>query len=1093
MMKTSQKRKTATPFETSESRYDPPRYTAFISYRHAPLDQKAATMIQKFLERYTIPKKLREHPNEKHISHLFRDEDELPTSSSLSDSIRMALEHSEFLIVICSPRTKESKWIAREIDEFIRMHGRDRVLAVLIEGDPDESFPARLLCEPDEKNPGRRIDIEPLAADIRAKAPRKMKKKIRREGLRIMAQFLHVPFDTLAQRDREYFLRKAMTISGTVVGCLSLFTAYTLYQNVQITHLYSLSQKTIARNNARRAMTELSFGDPQSAIRQLSGGDDLHTLSENPDTYRALSSLCGAYASGIIYHYAPVAKSTALSGAVWNVQTAQDSQGQYGTALLKNQAYVSDLNTGEQIWSFKPADLKSEYAKDINCTMSFVCPLNENVLLALINRSLVKIDLSSKQITEEVSLSDDSYSPYSWAIARSETKIWIAGEDFVCRIDPQTMQEDYHQALEIENFRGYTLTEASDASFAAVLKDRDLRSSEEETGSVESLLVIEEEKDPVILDVRHSVEGMKWLSETLYILQARSSWDSDLDAYTSSDQSNSLRRFKNGALSDSVGSFLQLQIPAANRISTLHREEGDLLALPSAQQVIFIDPKTLQTIGIQNFKGTITQVLDLGSEIAYGVTVNKQEFGRVGFDTLSELPAAGYVFYSLDTNVDLESMTYYPQDDRLVGQFTQNNTLCGLITFANRKNDAASIFESDTLYETKTGTLRDGTPLLMLSYGKLLSSPDCMKILSADTFEPLATIDLEPDPEKADDFESNAVLVQNSDEDIILFSDGKSIIETSIFNPDQSECESLPGAEANLAVFSADGHQLFLCSDREGQIFEKENGRWALKAEFEAADFPIASNTGWTSDGDYLTVGGYSKLQIWSRKENAWLSINEKTDIDIPSLSGGSHLDPDRNRLLYYEQSSGDEQSEIRLNLLDLNTRTLVFSWLPEDLQLRTFSQTPSLNGIDLCDHDSKLIVRTLGLTESDAATQDAIRIYDTKTANILGRFQLDADMSAEFFPPKITASPDGTHFTALDPGGFSFSIANGVASSQSYLFSIENGSISVIADCESSLSYLPEQNLLLYNRSNCTSIIRILSFSELLDRAAAAFPDPTL
>ena len=69
-------------------------YIAFISYRHKPLDKQAAEMIQKRIENYRVPKEFREKAGGDRLGMVFRDEDELPASSSLSDSITYALDHT---------------------------------------------------------------------------------------------------------------------------------------------------------------------------------------------------------------------------------------------------------------------------------------------------------------------------------------------------------------------------------------------------------------------------------------------------------------------------------------------------------------------------------------------------------------------------------------------------------------------------------------------------------------------------------------------------------------------------------------------------------------------------------------------------------------------------------------------------------------------------------------------------------------------------------------------------------------------------------------------------------------------------------------
>ena len=49
----------------------------------------------------------------------------------------------------------------KEIDTFIELHGRENVLAVLVDGEPVDSFPHQL-CVDENGNP-----VEPLAADVR--------------------------------------------------------------------------------------------------------------------------------------------------------------------------------------------------------------------------------------------------------------------------------------------------------------------------------------------------------------------------------------------------------------------------------------------------------------------------------------------------------------------------------------------------------------------------------------------------------------------------------------------------------------------------------------------------------------------------------------------------------------------------------------------------------------------------------------------------------------------------------------------------------------------------------------------------------------
>ena len=160
------------------------RYDAFISYRHSELDMFVAKRIHKGLETFPVPRAVAKKTGKKNIKRVFRDQEELPIGSDLGDNIEGALRESEYLIVICSPRTPESYWVQKEITTFIEMHGREHVLAVLVEGEPEESFPKELLVD-DEGKP-----VEPLAADVRGATKAEITKKLKTEIMRLAAPLL---------------------------------------------------------------------------------------------------------------------------------------------------------------------------------------------------------------------------------------------------------------------------------------------------------------------------------------------------------------------------------------------------------------------------------------------------------------------------------------------------------------------------------------------------------------------------------------------------------------------------------------------------------------------------------------------------------------------------------------------------------------------------------------------------------------------------------------------------------------------------------------------------------------------------------------
>jgi len=191
------------------------RYDAFISYRHAELDSFVAETVHRELEKFKLPKKLaskRGTGEKSKIERVFRDKEELPISADLSENISAALNQSDFLIVICTPRLKESIWCKSEIDQFVNLRGRDKVLVVLAEGEPWESFPEQLTQ-----------DSEPLAADVRGKSRSEIRKKIKEEVMRLAAAMFECNYDEIRQRHREQILRRRVVIASTIAAAGLIF------------------------------------------------------------------------------------------------------------------------------------------------------------------------------------------------------------------------------------------------------------------------------------------------------------------------------------------------------------------------------------------------------------------------------------------------------------------------------------------------------------------------------------------------------------------------------------------------------------------------------------------------------------------------------------------------------------------------------------------------------------------------------------------------------------------------------------------------------------------------------------------------------
>ena len=239
-------------------------YEAFISYRHRDIDRKVAKRLQRRLEGYRIPRHITTERSERRLGKLFRDQDELPTSSSLSAQIEDALLHSRRLIVVCSPESRASAWVQREVEMFSALHGRRSILLAIAEGEPDECFPPLLLQRVEVAEDGMRslADEEPLAADFRDMR----RKAFSGESMRIAAALIGCGYDDLRQRQRQRTARLA-GLAAAVVSTVSVaFGGYSLYQEAHIKHEHELAQIHESEMLAVEAERLLERGDRYQAV-----------------------------------------------------------------------------------------------------------------------------------------------------------------------------------------------------------------------------------------------------------------------------------------------------------------------------------------------------------------------------------------------------------------------------------------------------------------------------------------------------------------------------------------------------------------------------------------------------------------------------------------------------------------------------------------------------------------------------------------------------------------------------------------------------------------------------------------------------------
>jgi hypothetical protein len=214
-------------------------YEAFISYAGSSVnkgrtfDREVAEHLHKTLEKYRAPRTSRRgransQTAVRKLRKVFLDREEMRASPNLKVSLEQALRASRSLIVVCSPRARQSPWVNDEVSLFKEIRGADYILTLLIEGEPEDAFPAALTAGatvPDRA-------LLPLAADIRSDSRRHSLRLLKREKLRLLAPMLGCSFDDLRQREHRRFVQRMMaaaavlSLLSTVLAVLSLLLLF---------------------------------------------------------------------------------------------------------------------------------------------------------------------------------------------------------------------------------------------------------------------------------------------------------------------------------------------------------------------------------------------------------------------------------------------------------------------------------------------------------------------------------------------------------------------------------------------------------------------------------------------------------------------------------------------------------------------------------------------------------------------------------------------------------------------------------------------------------------------------------------------------
>ncbi len=237
------------------------KYFAFISYKSD--DLKEAWSLKKKLDGYKLPTLLCKQYNKdrKPTHEAFLDKTNIQPGD-LTDELRENLDKSHYLIVVCSPRSAESKYVTAEIEWFTRDGRENEMFLYIIESDPkniEDSFnPAIKEAEKRwSKRDGEKREI--LGVNIKEKDVDKLFFLYRwpifgvwlqreRAYMQLISRLLNLEFEQLWSYQK---IRLAERIIAWIVGIILVLSAlsYTWYANQTVDITTSLKEISVRNNN----------------------------------------------------------------------------------------------------------------------------------------------------------------------------------------------------------------------------------------------------------------------------------------------------------------------------------------------------------------------------------------------------------------------------------------------------------------------------------------------------------------------------------------------------------------------------------------------------------------------------------------------------------------------------------------------------------------------------------------------------------------------------------------------------------------------------------------------------------------------------
>lgn len=189
-------------------------------------DAETADTLAESIRKYRLPSGITLSQKNTDYRRILLDTQE----TAFNEQVQEQLDKSRFLVLLCSPDAKNSASVNSRLTAFCRSHDRDQIIAVIVNGEPEEVFPENFTERkmvrhilPNHRVIERMELIEPIAADLRADSEKRKKQLLRYETVRIVASVLSVHPDELERRQHARQKRTLISIlSMTAVVVLIL-------------------------------------------------------------------------------------------------------------------------------------------------------------------------------------------------------------------------------------------------------------------------------------------------------------------------------------------------------------------------------------------------------------------------------------------------------------------------------------------------------------------------------------------------------------------------------------------------------------------------------------------------------------------------------------------------------------------------------------------------------------------------------------------------------------------------------------------------------------------------------------------------------